>query len=190
MFWQADTWDDALVIPFVCLFHYSPWCIRLLQCPVTADGFDILLTLVKDTHCSLVIKTCCVVRSISTGWFHCTALSTIALLSSAMKPSLKANPLAEMVAPLGSSGSPGVLHYCLLIKYLVSQLLAAQQRLDHTGSAGQEGGRKVEIKGAGEAGHELFGSSCFGSSLFFPPLCVLEYLLLLILWCFSWFTLC
>lgn len=53
-----------------------------------------------------------------------------------------------MMASFGSCGLPGVLHYCLLplIKYLVSQLLAAQQRLDHTGSAGQDRGKKVEEK--------------------------------------------
>jgi len=70
------------------------------------------------------------------------------LLSLDMKPSLKANTLAEMMASFGSYGLPGVLHYCLLplIKYLLSQLLAAQQRLDHTGSPGQDRGKKVEGK--------------------------------------------
>lgn len=73
---------------------------------------------------------------------------TLPLLSLDVKPSLKANALAEMMASFGSCGLPGVLHYCLLplIKYLVSQLLAAQQRLDHTGSAGQDRGKKVEEK--------------------------------------------
>lgn len=53
-----------------------------------------------------------------------------------------------MMASFGSYGLPGVLRYSLLplIKYLMSQLLAAQQRLDHTGPAGQGRGKKVEEK--------------------------------------------
>lgn len=99
---------------------------------------------------------------------------TLPLLSLDVKPSLKANTLAEMMASFGSCGLPGVLHYCLLplIKYLVSQLLAAQQRLDHTGSAGQDRGKKVEEKKrSGGRGNELCESSCFGCCFCFPALC-------------------
>lgn len=79
-----------------------------------------------------------------------------------------------MMASFGSYGLPGVLHYCLLplIKYLVSQLLAAQQRLDHTGSAGQDRGKKVEEKKRSRGrGNELLESSCFGCCFCFPALC-------------------
>lgn len=97
---------------------------------------------------------------------------TLLLLSLDMKPSLKAHTSAEMMASFGSYGLPGVLHYCLLplIKYLVSQLLAAQQRLDHTGSAGQDSGKKVEEKRSGGRGNELFENSCFGGCFCFPAL--------------------
>lgn len=113
-----------------------------------------------------------------------------------MKPSLKANALAEMMASFGSCGLPGVLHYCLLplIKYLVSQLLAAQQRLDHTGSAGQDRGKKVEEKkkGVGEGGMSYVKAAVLAAVSAFL-LCVLQcllYLLLSISWWFSQFTLC
>lgn len=51
-------------------------------------------------------------------------LPMLILLSLDVKPSLKANTLAEMMASFGSCGLAGVLYYCLLPlkkKYLVSQ---------------------------------------------------------------------
>lgn len=102
----------------------------------------------KHIDCSLLLTLAALYTVFPPADFIVQPSPALLLLLLAMKTRLKANTLAKMMASVGSSGLPGVLHYCLLplIKYLVSQLLAAQQRLDHTGAAGQDRGEKVEGK--------------------------------------------
>lgn len=95
------------------------------------------------------------------------------LLSLDVKPSLKANTLAEMMASFGSCGLAGVLYYCLLPlkkKKPCVTALRAQQRLDHTVSAAQEMGEMLKSKvwGLGGAvGKQLLGLMFLLSSFVF-----------------------
>lgn len=116
------------------------------------------------------------------------------LLSLDVKPSLKANTLAEMMASFGSCGLAGVLYYCLLP-------LKKKKTLCHsTESSAKVGPHSVCCSGNGWNVEEQgvgAGWSCwkaaFGTDVSAFQLCLLQCLLdllLPILQLFSQFSLC